>query len=117
MVRQTRENLSAIKSQIDPKPRSVKFKRGGKTHTQTSSRRPRTNRSPGIAKEAHRPRSLHGEDGPVPMRSISLPLNNPKQAARSMLSLYGEEYMQALAAELHNILHTTKGIEHGSFNP
>lgn len=53
---------------------------------------------------------FHSESGPVPMRAISLPLNNPKQAARSMLSLYGEEYMRELAAELNQMFGNPKGV-------
>ena len=76
------------------------------------SRKARKGKAPRIAKGAFQPQQLHGENGPVPMRAISLPLNNPRQAARSMLSLYGEPYMREFAAELSHLLEIPKGEHH-----
>jgi hypothetical protein len=56
-----------------------------------------------IAKGAFMPCKFHGEDGPVPMRTINLPLNNPDQAARSLISVYGEEYVRKVNARLNHI--------------
>jgi len=69
---------------------------------QSSKRRP--DGEGRIAKDAYRPRQFHGEDGPVPMRTIAMPLNNPQQAARSMIGLYGEDYIRQLVHELNLIL-------------
>jgi len=89
----------------------------GKSTTMNSARigessKRRGGAAPPIAKGALKPRKLHGEDGPVPMRAISLPLNNPKQAAKSMVGLYGEVYMRQLAVELNQILQSTEGTAH-----
>jgi hypothetical protein len=62
-----------------------------------------------IAKDAFKPVQFHGENGPVPMRTISLPLKNPRQAAKGLLSVFGEEYVRKLAAELNLILQNKKG--------
>ena len=43
------------------------------------------------------------------MRTISLPLKNPRQAAKGLLSVFGEEYVRKLAAELNLILQNKKG--------
>lgn len=61
-----------------------------------------------LAADALKPtRNPHGEDGPVPMKAISLPLNNPRQAAASMIGLYGETYMTELMTELKRLLKDT----------
>ena len=61
-----------------------------------------------IAADALKPtRTPHGENGPVPMKAISLPLNNPRQAAASMIGLYGEAYMMELMTELQQLLKDT----------
>jgi hypothetical protein len=44
------------------------------------------------------------------MRAISLPLKNPTQAARSMISIYGEDYMRQVASELNRIFRSQKGL-------
>ena len=62
-----------------------------------------------IAKDAFKPVQFHAENGPVPMRTISLPLKNPRQAAKGLLSVFGEEYVRKLAAELNLILQNKKG--------
>jgi ParB-like chromosome segregation protein Spo0J len=46
---------------------------------------------------------FHAEDGPVPMRVINLPLKNPEQAALSLISVYGEEYMRKVNAKLNQV--------------
>jgi len=40
----------------------------------------------------------------VPMQAVNLPLKNPKQAARSMLSVFTPEYMREFATEILAVL-------------
>ncbi len=118
MVSRIRRSLCETDRESTSRPsRIYKTKHGTIARMKTDkigrSRKSRPGKSPRIAKGAFQPQQFHGENGPVPMRSISLPLNNPQQAARSMLSLYGEEYMRTFAAELNVILQNTEGAEHG----
>jgi hypothetical protein len=69
-------------------------------------------KTPRFGKNAYRPKACHSEDGPVPMRAISLPLKNPIQAARSMISIYGDDYMRQVANELNRIFQSQKGLAH-----
>ena len=103
-----KEVLSGNDFQMDTK-RVVK--RGESTYVQDTANIRRANQArrqepPGpapIAKGAFMPCKFHGEDGPVPMRTINLPLNNPDQAARSLISVYGEEYVRKVNARLNHI--------------
>jgi len=118
-VRRIKSAHTANSSQYEPGERTFIHHKTGKPTTMKTGniggkRKSRPAKSPRIAKGALRPRKLHGEGGPVPMRTVSLPLNNPKQAAKSMLGLYGEEYMRRLAAELNQILQNMKGTAHDS---
>ena len=123
MVRLSRDNMAAHspESRVPGSGCEVKCRRGDKAYkhkTRAKSRSKNTNRGsnspgtgqhPGFAKNARMPRNPHGENGPVPMRAISLPLNNPKQAARSMRSVYGDDYMREVTAELVQIYPTPEG--------
>jgi hypothetical protein len=71
-----------------------------------------TSPSPAFAKDAYRPKASHSEYSPVPMRTVSLPLNNPQLAARCMISLYGQTYMRQLADEVIRIISHTEGTIH-----
>ena len=75
--------------------------------TRRGHRRRKTNKP---TRNAFRP-APHSEESVAPMRSVQLPLNNPQQAARSLISVYGEEYMRALAAELNRIFQPEKGAQ------
>jgi len=68
------------------------------------SNRRRATISGSIAKNARKPRFHDDENGPVPMRTISLPLRNPLLAARAMISIYGEDYIRQLVHELEALL-------------
>lgn len=99
-------------------PRTYKTKHGtvarmktGKIGRPATSQKS-TSQSPGFAQNAYRPKASHSEHGPVPMRTVSLPLNNPQLAARCMISLYGESYMQQLAEEINRIISHTEGTVH-----
>lgn len=72
----------------------------------------KTSQPPGFAKKAYRPKACHSEHSPVPMRSVSLPLNNPQLAAKCMIGLYGKPYMQQLAAEAIRIISPKEGTKH-----
>ncbi len=108
-IRQLKASHTAHCAQYESSERTfVHHKTGKATRMQTARIGQAAKRRPAgegrIAKEAYRPRQFHGEDGPVPMRTISLPLNNPQQAARSMIGLYGEDYIRQLVHELNLIL-------------
>jgi hypothetical protein len=75
--------------------------------SKSKSKNPKT---PRFGKNAYRPKACHSENGPVPMRAISLPLKNPTQAARSMISIYGEDYMRQVTTELNQIFQSQKGL-------
>lgn len=49
-------------------------------------------------------KATHGLDSPVPMLSISLPLNNPKMGAGSMFERLDREYLRSLVSELSALL-------------
>ncbi len=63
-------------------------------------------------KKVYRPKACHSEHSPVPMRAVSLPLNNPQLAAKCMIGLYGKPYMQQLAAEAIRIISRKEGTKH-----
>ena len=112
LIRRTREILTAVKPQLEKNsPRTYKTKHGsvaqmktGKIGSSSKSKTPR------FGKNAYRPKACHSENAPVPMRAISLPLKNPTQAARSMISIYGEDYMRQVASELNRIFRSQKGL-------
>ena len=107
-VSRARQDLSGEVPQIDSADRSVK--RSGSTYVQKTTNIREANRQRAAA-PSDRPariarrakRGFHSEGGPVPMRAIDLPLNNPQQAARSMISVYGETYVRSLFHELQTI--------------
>ena len=114
LIRRTREILTAVKPQLERNsPRTYKTKHGTVARMKTGKiGRPESPQSPGFDKNAYRPKACHSEHSPVPMRSVSLPLNNPQLAARCMISLYGETYMQQLADEVIRIISHTEGTIH-----
>lgn len=66
-----------------------------------------------MARDAFMP-APHSDASVVPMRSVKLPLNDPEQAARSMFSLFDDEWMRRMATEaLRHIANhqTTEGNE------
>jgi hypothetical protein len=73
---------------------------------------PQTDAGPSTPPPAKRPggnapkpfRPDHGPDSPVPMMSISLPLNNPQMAARGMLERFSAEFLCSLVSELSQLL-------------
>ncbi len=71
--------------------------------------RPESSQPP---KKVYRPKACHSEHSPVPMRAVSLPLNNPQLAAKCMIGLYGKPYMQQLAAEAIRIISRKEGTKH-----
>ena len=114
LIRQTRENLTAIKSQLEKNsPRTYKTKHGTIARMNTGNiGRSEPSQSPGFAKKAYRPKACHSEHSPVPMRAVSLPLNNPQLAAKCMIGLYGKPYMQQLATEAIRIISRKEGTKH-----
>jgi hypothetical protein len=48
--------------------------------------------------------ATHGPGSPVPMLSISLPLNNPQMGAASMFERFNRDYLRLLVRELNNLL-------------
>jgi hypothetical protein len=118
-VGNTRKILTAEIPQLEKNsPRTYKTKHGsvaqmkmrktGRASTPKSS----TSQSPDFAKNAYRPKACHSEHSPVPMRSVSLPLNNPQLAAKCMIGLYGKNYMQQLAEEAIRIISRKEGTKH-----
>lgn len=105
--------LQSNSEDASSKPRIYKTKHGTIARMKTgnigrSSKR-KFKPTGGIAKDAFRTRQPHSQGGPVPMRNIDLPLNNPRKAAQCMFSVYGEDYMRALCDEL-NAIFSKKGI-------
>lgn len=90
-------------------PKTGKSTRMNSARIGKSSKR-RGTASPRIAKGAFRP-APHSADSAVPMRSVKLPLNNPEQAARSMGSLFDDEWMRRMATEVLRILDTPQPAE------
>jgi len=92
--------------------RFVHHKTGQPTTMNTANigrgRKPQPSDLAPAAKATVKPCKFHAEDGPVPMRIINLPLNNPDQAARSMISVYGEEYVRKVNAKLNQIFQTER---------
>ena len=101
------ENFASEDSQSEPPSRTYKTKHGTVTKMNTSNigrpARKKFNPTGEIAKDAFSIRQPHSLGSPVPMRNVNLPLNNPQRAAQCMFSVYGEDYMQALCAELNTI--------------
>ena len=96
---------------LSPSQRAYTTKHGTKSVMNTANigrARKRTKPTGRLATEALTPRrNPHGENGPVPMKAVSLPLNNPRQAAASMIGVYGEAYMAELMTELQQLLKDT----------
>jgi hypothetical protein len=91
-------------------PRTYKTKHGSIAQMNTGNiGRPESSQPP---KNAYRPKACHSEHSPVPMRSVSLPLNNPQLAAKCMIGLYGKPYMQQLATEAIRIISPKEGTKH-----
>jgi hypothetical protein len=94
-------------------PRTYKDKHGNIARMNTGNiGRSEPSQPPGFAKKAYRPKACHSEHSPVPMRSVSLPLNNPQLAAKCMIGLYGKPYMQQLAEEAIRIISRKEGTKH-----
>jgi hypothetical protein len=94
-------------------PRTYKTKHGSIARMKTGNiGRPEPSQSSGFARNAYRPKACHSEHSPVPMRSVSLPLNNPQLAAKCMIGLYGKPYMQQLAEEAIRIISRKEGTKH-----
>jgi hypothetical protein len=112
-VEHTRGSLAKFASENAQRRRAYTTKHGTKAVMNTAKIGRSNKRRPSgpapIAKDAFKPVQFHGENGPVPMRTISLPLKNPRQAAKGLLSVFGEEYVRKLAAELNLILQNKKG--------
>ena len=119
-VNRIRRELSVTKLQIAPGADSATsesgshadakrlVKRGKSTYVQNTAninrnRTPQPSGPAPAAKVRFKPCKFHAEDGPVPMRIINLPLNNPDQAALSLISVYGEEYVRKVNAKLNQI--------------
>jgi hypothetical protein len=62
-----------------------------------------------ISPDAFQPKP-HSKESRVPMMTVSLPLNNPRQAARSMTGIFGDDYTQRLFAEFARIFMVRAGI-------
>ena len=101
-------------SSLPSQQRTYKTKHGTVSSMKTGkigrTSKSKTSKTPRFGKNAYRPKACHSEDGPVPMRAISLPLKNPIQAARSMISIYGDDYMRQVATELNRIFQSQKGL-------
>ncbi len=107
-VNRIRESSLAQSASENPSSaRTYKTKHGTVAKMKTSkigqSAKKKFNPTGEIAKDAFSIRQPHSLGSPVPMRNVNLPLNNPQRAAQCMFSVYGEEYMQALCAELNTI--------------
>lgn len=98
---------SEIRSEKHPQPRAYTSKHGTKATMNTANigraRKAEPSSSTSTDKSAVKRCKFHAEDGPVPMRIINLPLNNPDQAAKSLISVYGEEYVRKVNAKLNQI--------------
>ena len=91
-------------------PRTYKTRHGTVAQMQTGNiGRPESSQPP---KKVYRPKACHSEHSPVPMRAVSLPLNNPQLAAKCMIGLYGKPYMQQLATEAIRIISPKEGTKH-----
>lgn len=110
-VRRTRESLTAPMAQLKKiSPRTYKTKHGSIAQMNTGNiGRLESSQSP---KKVYRPKACHSEHSPVPMRAVSLPLNNPQLAAKCMIGLYGKPYMQQLATEAIRIISRKEGTKH-----
>jgi uncharacterized ParB-like nuclease family protein len=94
-------------------PRTYKTKHGSIAKMKTGNiGRSEPSQSSGFARNTYRPKACHSEHSPVPMRSVSLPLNNPQLAAKCMIGLYGKPYMQQLAEEAIRIITRKEGTKH-----
>jgi hypothetical protein len=92
-------------------PRTYKTKHGSIAQMNTGNiGRPESSHQP--PKKVYRPKACHSEHSPVPMRAVSLPLNNPQLAAKCMIGLYGKPYMQQLADEAIRIISRKEGTKH-----
>jgi hypothetical protein len=111
MARSLRDSHTASKTQYENSERTFIHPRTGKPSKMktekigcTPESKATTQQSPRFAKNACRPKRFHGETGPIPMRAISLPLNNPVKAARCMFSLYDDQYVRRMTGELVRII-------------
>ncbi len=113
-VRRTRESHTAPLAQYEKNlknNRTFIHPRTGEPSQMNTGNigRPESSQPP---KKVYRPKACHSEHSPVPMRSVSLPLNNPQLAAKCMIGLYGKPYMQQLAAEAIRIISRKEGTKH-----
>jgi hypothetical protein len=108
----TRHRTSLMQSISEPRStdsstRTYKTKHGTVATMKTGKigRSPKRKFKPtgGIAKDAFSTRAPHSLQSRVPMKNVDLPLNNPRKAARCMISVYGEDYMRTLCDELNNL--------------
>jgi len=114
-ARRIKSDHTAHSAQYESAERTFIHPKTGKPATMKTGnigrkRKSRPAKSPRIAKGAFRP-APHSADSAVPMRSVKLPLNNPEQAARSMGSLFDDEWMRRMATEALRILDTPKPLE------
>ena len=111
-VTMMRSRLTSNVGSEGPGRRAYTTKHGTKAVMKTSKIGRSSKRASGparISKDAHRPRP-HSKDSRVPMMTVSLPLNNPRQAARSMTGIFGDDYTQRLFAEFVRIFLVRAGI-------
>ena len=99
-IRRVREGLSAPKAQIERKPPAVKYRRGGKTHTQSTSGRTRS-RGPDSPNPIRQPRPA------LAQTNINLP-HDPACGARAIVSALGEDYAHNLIDSLTTYLQDKK---------
>jgi len=111
MARSLRASHTASKTQYENSERTFIHPRTGKPSKMKTEKIGRaakskatTQQSPRFGKNAYRPKRFHGETGSVPMRAISLPLNNPVKAARCMFGLYDAQYIRRMTGELVRII-------------
>ena len=100
MVRRTRDSPSAPKAQMDGKRDAVKYRRGGKTHTQSTRGRSRS-RGPGPLNPVRRPRPA------LAQTNINLP-HDPVHGARAIVSAMGADYARKLIDSLTTYLQDKK---------
>tara|TARA_Y100001933_G_scaffold254675_2_gene296677 strand:+ start:6681 stop:7412 length:732 start_codon:yes stop_codon:yes gene_type:complete len=96
----TRKSLSAEIPQIDSKPKTVKYKRGGKTHKQKNSRKSTAHRS-----KSHNP--IRQSRPALAQTNLNLP-HDPAFGARAIVSAMGTDYAQQLIESLNQYLQEQK---------
>lgn len=102
LVRQTLENLTAIKSQSESRSRTYTTRHGTSARMKTGNINRNRRKPGGISPKAMKP--IRNPEKMIPTLTISIPLNNPQAAAGALLSNCEPAYLRSMMDSITNTL-------------